>query len=41
MAVRDLSHPMKQGTERADAFDSFYKMKEGKKLDLAFLGGEK
>lgn len=39
LAVRDISHPMKQGTERADSFDSFYKMKESRQLDLAFLEG--
>jgi len=37
MAVRDLSHPMKQGTDRADTLDSFYKVKETKKLNLDFL----
>lgn len=39
MAVRDISHPMKQGTDREDAFDSFYKLKESTKLDLSFLDG--
>jgi hypothetical protein len=37
MAVRDISHPMQQGTDREDSFGSFYKMKESKKLNLDFL----
>lgn len=36
LAVRDLTHPMTTG--RA-GFDSFYKAKETKKLDLSFLAG--
>lgn len=35
MEVRGLSHPM--ADERKASFDSFYKMKEAKKLNLAFL----
>ena len=41
MAVRDLSHPMKQGTDRDGTLDSFYKAKETKKLNLDFLEGDK
>jgi len=41
LAVRDLSHPMKQGTDRADAFSSFYKTKEQGSLNLDFLEGDK
>lgn len=37
MAVRDLSHPMKVGSDRKDAHDTFFKMKEKGKLDLSFL----
>lgn len=38
LAVRDLSYPMVYRDERAqDAFGSFYKMKENRKLPLDFL----
>lgn len=37
MAVRDISHPMLQGTDRKDAFDTFYKVKEKGKLNLDYL----
>ena len=35
--VRGLSHPM---VTDGDTFDSFFKMKEKKKLDLGFLDGK-
>lgn len=38
--VRGLSHPMVD-TGHREAFDSAFKMKEKKKLDLAFLDGGK
>lgn len=39
LGVRGLSHPMVDEDARTKAFDSFYKAKEDKKLNLSFLEG--
>jgi len=38
LGVRGLSHPMTNAQDRS-GFDSYYKMKESKKLNLSFLEG--
>ena len=39
LGVRGLSHPFKDDADR-EGFDSFYKMKEDKKVPLTFLEGK-